>query len=86
MAQAKRCHAVLQLVCLGDRQHTAPEILGALQAQVQRWLTPRQLQTGMVVSDNGSNLLSALRQGRLTHGLGQCAAAQFQGLGNLLIA
>ena len=67
MSQAKRCHAVLQLVCLGDRQHTGPEILGALQAQAQRWLTPCHLQPGMVVSDNGSNLLTALRQGKLTH-------------------
>uniref|UniRef100_A0A8C5QZ76 HAT C-terminal dimerisation domain-containing protein n=1 Tax=Leptobrachium leishanense TaxID=445787 RepID=A0A8C5QZ76_9ANUR len=67
MAQAKRCHTVLELVCLGDRSHTGPEILSALQGQVQRWLTPRQLQLGMIDCDNGSNLLSALRKGKLTH-------------------
>uniref|UniRef100_A0A8C5LNF3 Reverse transcriptase domain-containing protein n=1 Tax=Leptobrachium leishanense TaxID=445787 RepID=A0A8C5LNF3_9ANUR len=67
MAQAKRCDTVLELVCLGDRSHTGPEILSALQGQVQRWLTPRQLQLGMVVCDNGSNLLSTLRLGKLTH-------------------
>uniref|UniRef100_A0A8C5M377 BED-type domain-containing protein n=1 Tax=Leptobrachium leishanense TaxID=445787 RepID=A0A8C5M377_9ANUR len=50
-----------------DRSHTGPEILSALQGQVQRWLTPRQLQLGMIVCDNGSNLLSALRKGKLTH-------------------
>uniref|UniRef100_A0A8C5MB93 BED-type domain-containing protein n=1 Tax=Leptobrachium leishanense TaxID=445787 RepID=A0A8C5MB93_9ANUR len=67
MAQAKRCHTVLELVCLGDRSHTGPEIKSALQGQVQRWLTPRQHQLGMIVCDNGSNLLSALRLGKLTH-------------------
>uniref|UniRef100_A0A8C5LZC6 Uncharacterized protein n=1 Tax=Leptobrachium leishanense TaxID=445787 RepID=A0A8C5LZC6_9ANUR len=67
MAQAKRSHTVLELVCLGDRSHTGPEILSALQDQVQRWLTPRQLELGMIVCDNGSNLLSALRKGKLTH-------------------
>ncbi|XP_077321726.1 zinc finger BED domain-containing protein 6-like isoform X1 [Lithobates pipiens] len=67
MSQATRCHAVLQLVCLGDRSHTAAEILSALQGQAQRWLTPRQLEPGMVVCDNGTNLLSALQQGELTH-------------------
>uniref|UniRef100_A0A8C5QQX2 BED-type domain-containing protein n=1 Tax=Leptobrachium leishanense TaxID=445787 RepID=A0A8C5QQX2_9ANUR len=67
MAQAKRCHTVLELVCLGDRSHTGSEILSALQGQVQRWLTPRQLELGMIVCDNGSNILSALRKGKLTH-------------------
>uniref|UniRef100_A0A8C5MP71 HAT C-terminal dimerisation domain-containing protein n=1 Tax=Leptobrachium leishanense TaxID=445787 RepID=A0A8C5MP71_9ANUR len=67
MAQAKRCHTVLELVCLGDRSHTGSEILSALQGQVQRWFTPRQLELGMIVYDNGSNLLSALRKGKLTH-------------------
>uniref|UniRef100_A0A8C5LXF4 BED-type domain-containing protein n=1 Tax=Leptobrachium leishanense TaxID=445787 RepID=A0A8C5LXF4_9ANUR len=67
MAQAKRCHTVLELVCLGDRSHTGSEILSALQGQVQRWLTPCQLELGMIVCDNGSNLLSVLRKGKLTH-------------------
>uniref|UniRef100_A0A8C5MLY9 BED-type domain-containing protein n=1 Tax=Leptobrachium leishanense TaxID=445787 RepID=A0A8C5MLY9_9ANUR len=67
MVQAKRCHTVLELVCLGDRSHTGSEILSALQGQVQRWLTPRQLELGMIVCDNGSNILSALRKGKLTH-------------------
>uniref|UniRef100_A0A8C5QS21 BED-type domain-containing protein n=1 Tax=Leptobrachium leishanense TaxID=445787 RepID=A0A8C5QS21_9ANUR len=67
MAQAKRSYSVLELVCLGDRSQTGPEILSALQGQVQRWLTPRQLQLGMIVCDNGSNLLSALRKGKLMH-------------------
>uniref|UniRef100_A0A8C5P6E1 BED-type domain-containing protein n=1 Tax=Leptobrachium leishanense TaxID=445787 RepID=A0A8C5P6E1_9ANUR len=61
------CHTVLELVCLGDRSHTWSEIFSALQGQVQRWLTPRQLELGMIVCDNGSNLLSALRKGKLTH-------------------
>uniref|UniRef100_A0A8C5MP76 BED-type domain-containing protein n=1 Tax=Leptobrachium leishanense TaxID=445787 RepID=A0A8C5MP76_9ANUR len=64
---AKRCHTVLELVCLGDRSHTGSEILSALQGQVQRWFTPRQLELGMIVCNNGSNLLSALRKGKLTH-------------------
>ena len=37
------------VVVLGDRSHTGPEVLSALQAQAQRWLTPRQLKPGMVV-------------------------------------
>ena len=65
--QAKRCHAVLELVCLGDRSHTGEEVLSALQGQAQRWLMPRQLKPGMVVCDNDTNLLSTLRQGKLTH-------------------
>uniref|UniRef100_A0A8C5Q2H0 BED-type domain-containing protein n=1 Tax=Leptobrachium leishanense TaxID=445787 RepID=A0A8C5Q2H0_9ANUR len=67
MAQAKRCHTVLELVCFGDRSHTVSEILSALQEQVQRWLTTRQHELGMIVCDNGSNLLSTLRKGKLTH-------------------
>ncbi|KAM5170527.1 zinc finger BED domain-containing protein 6-like [Mantella aurantiaca] len=66
-AQAKRCHAVLELVCIGERSHTGAEILAALRGQAQKWLSPRQLEPGMVVCDNGSNLLSALRQGKLFH-------------------
>uniref|UniRef100_A0A8C5QGG8 Uncharacterized protein n=1 Tax=Leptobrachium leishanense TaxID=445787 RepID=A0A8C5QGG8_9ANUR len=34
--------------------------------KMQTWLTPRQFQLGMIVCDNGSNLLSALRKGKLT--------------------
>uniref|UniRef100_A0A8C5MHN7 BED-type domain-containing protein n=1 Tax=Leptobrachium leishanense TaxID=445787 RepID=A0A8C5MHN7_9ANUR len=32
-----------------------------------RWLTPCQLELGMIICDNGSNLLSTLRKGKLTH-------------------
>lgn len=67
MSQAKRCHAVLQLMCLGDRNHTTAEIPAALQGQTQRWFMPCQLEPGMVVCDNDTNLLSALRQGKWTH-------------------
>uniref|UniRef100_A0A8C5MMB6 BED-type domain-containing protein n=1 Tax=Leptobrachium leishanense TaxID=445787 RepID=A0A8C5MMB6_9ANUR len=35
--------------------------------QVQRWLTQHQLELGMIICDNGSNLLSALCKGKLTH-------------------
>uniref|UniRef100_A0A8C5WG46 BED-type domain-containing protein n=1 Tax=Leptobrachium leishanense TaxID=445787 RepID=A0A8C5WG46_9ANUR len=94
MAQAKRCHTVLELLCLGDRSHTGQEILSALQGQVQRWLTPRQLELGMIVCDNGSNLLSALRKGKLTHVqclahvlnlVVQCFLTKYPGLPELLI-
>ena len=47
--------------------HTGAEVLSALQGQAQRWLMPRKLKPGMVVSDHGTNLISALRQGQLTH-------------------
>ncbi|XP_068113518.1 zinc finger BED domain-containing protein 6-like [Hyperolius riggenbachi] len=66
-SQAKRCSAVLQLVYLGNKNLTGPELLSALCAQSERWLNPRHLTPGKVVCDNDCNLLGALQLGKLTH-------------------
>lgn len=39
-SQAKHCHVVLHLICLGDRTYNGPELLEALQVQGERWLIP----------------------------------------------
>ena len=55
--QEKRCHAVLELVCLGDRSHTGPEVLSALQGQAQRWLMPRQQRAINIAAGKGQGSL-----------------------------
>lgn len=59
-SQAKHCHALLQLVCSGDRSHIGPKLLAALGAQTKRWLTPCHLQPGKFMCDNHTNLLAVL--------------------------
>ena len=66
-AVGKRQQAVLKLICLGDKQHTAAELWQGIRDQTELWLSPLNLQTGMVVSDNGRNLVAALELGNLTH-------------------
>ena len=66
-SRIRQCHAVLGLTCLKAESHTGPALLSALNAQVDQWLTPHQLEIGKVVCDNGSNLLAALNLGKLTH-------------------
>ncbi|KAM9324018.1 LOW QUALITY PROTEIN: uncharacterized protein PAF06_000003 [Gastrophryne carolinensis] len=67
VCRARRCHAVLHMVCLGERSHTGEELLKCIHQEIQTWLTPRKLKMGIMVTDNGKNILSALRQGSLTH-------------------
>ncbi|KAM9307734.1 uncharacterized protein PAF06_011864 [Gastrophryne carolinensis] len=67
VCRARRCHAVLHMVCLGERSHTGEELLKFIHQEIQTWLTPRKLKMGIMVTDNGKNILSALHQGRLTH-------------------
>ncbi|KAM9308643.1 LOW QUALITY PROTEIN: uncharacterized protein PAF06_012861 [Gastrophryne carolinensis] len=67
VCRARRCHAVLHMVCLGERSHTGEELLKCIHQEIQTWLTPRKLKMGTMVTDNGKNILSALRQGSLTH-------------------
>ncbi|XP_068122102.1 zinc finger BED domain-containing protein 6-like [Hyperolius riggenbachi] len=67
MMQHCRCQALLQLVCLGEKSHTGQEILTTLHSQEDKWLAPHQLKVGNVVSDNGANMVSAVRLGSLTH-------------------
>ncbi|KAM9330261.1 LOW QUALITY PROTEIN: uncharacterized protein PAF06_011266 [Gastrophryne carolinensis] len=67
VCRAQRCHAVLHMVCLGERSHTGEELLKFIHQEIQTWLTSRKLKMGTMVTDNEKNILSALRQGRLTH-------------------
>ncbi|CAJ0922043.1 unnamed protein product [Ranitomeya imitator] len=62
IASAKRQQAVLKLICIGDKPHNAEELWTALKEQSDVWMTPLNLQPGMVVCDNGRNLVAALRQ------------------------
>ncbi|KAG9466286.1 hypothetical protein GDO78_016867 [Eleutherodactylus coqui] len=63
----KRQQAVLKLLSLGEKRHTAHELLQGLTEQTDCWLSPLSLQPGMVVCDNGRNLVAALQLGSLTH-------------------
>ena len=63
----RRCHAVLRLLCLEAKSHTSPALLSALWSQADQWLTPLNLTVGKVVCDSDANLLSALKQGKMTH-------------------
>ncbi|KAM9330851.1 zinc finger BED domain-containing protein 4-like [Gastrophryne carolinensis] len=67
VCRAQRCHAVLHMVCLGERSHTGEELLKLIHQEIKTWLTPRKLEMGTMVTDNRSNILSALRQGSLSH-------------------
>ncbi|XP_073519660.1 zinc finger BED domain-containing protein 4-like [Phyllobates terribilis] len=66
-ASAKRQQAVLKLISLGDKPHTACELWTAVKEQADLWLRPLNLHPGMVVCDNGCNLVAALRRGEITH-------------------
>ncbi|XP_068094507.1 zinc finger BED domain-containing protein 6-like [Hyperolius riggenbachi] len=65
--QHHRCQAMLKLVSMEEKRQTGSEILSAFEDQIRQWLAPRKLLTGIVVSDNGSNMLSAMRLGGYTH-------------------
>ena len=58
---------MLKLISLGDKQHTAAELWQEIRDQTELWLLTLNLQPGMVVSDNGCNLVAALELGKLTH-------------------
>ncbi|XP_077116218.1 zinc finger BED domain-containing protein 4-like [Ranitomeya variabilis] len=66
-AVAKRQQAVLKLIFLGNRSHTAQELWNAIKQESDVWFEPANLQPGMVVCDNGRNLVAALGLGNLTH-------------------
>ncbi|CAJ0919237.1 unnamed protein product [Ranitomeya imitator] len=66
-ASAKHQLAVVKQICLDDKPHNAKELWTALKEQADLWLTPLNLQPGMVVCNNGWNLVAALRRGELTH-------------------
>lgn len=63
MQQTKFSLVVLQLMFLGGRSHTGPELLKALNVQVKRWLTQFHIQSGKVMCDNDTNLLAKLYLG-----------------------
>ena len=66
-ARGKRQQAVLKLICLGDRPHTAQELWRGIEQQTDEWLLPVGLKPGLVVCDNGRNLVAALGLAGLTH-------------------
>ncbi|XP_040182933.1 zinc finger BED domain-containing protein 6-like [Rana temporaria] len=61
----KRCRAILHLMSLGDRSHTAGELLACINQQIARWFSPHLLHVGNVVSDNSKSIATALRMGQL---------------------
>ncbi|XP_069815317.1 zinc finger BED domain-containing protein 6-like [Dendropsophus ebraccatus] len=66
-AVGKHQQAVLKLLNLGDKNYTAAELLTDVTKQTNLWLSPMNLQPGMVVSDNGRKLVAALQLGKLPH-------------------
>ncbi|KAM4044875.1 zinc finger BED domain-containing protein 6-like isoform 1-T2 [Anomaloglossus baeobatrachus] len=66
-ASVKQQQALLKLICLGDKPHTAAELCKAIKDQTDLWLSPLNLQPGMVVCDNDRNLVAALKLGKFTH-------------------
>lgn len=66
-ARGKRQQAILKLICLGDRPHTAQELWRGIEQQTDEWLLPVSLKPGLVVCDNGRNLVAALGLANLTH-------------------
>lgn len=67
MVQAKCCHTVLPLVCPEDISHTGIENLSALQGQAKRFMPPHYLLPGIIMCDNSTNLLDALKSVKFMH-------------------
>ncbi|XP_073415609.1 zinc finger BED domain-containing protein 4-like [Dendrobates tinctorius] len=66
-AKGKRQQAVLKLICLGEKSHTAQELWTGIKQQTDEWLVPLNLKPGLVVCDNGQSLVAALGLGGLMH-------------------
>ncbi|XP_075178562.1 zinc finger BED domain-containing protein 6-like [Anomaloglossus baeobatrachus] len=66
-ARGKRQQAVLKLICLGGKSHTAQDLWTGIKQQTDEWLLPVNLKPGLVMCDNGRNLVAALGLGSLTH-------------------
>ncbi|KAM3921099.1 zinc finger BED domain-containing protein 4-like [Leptodactylus fuscus] len=67
MCRARRCHAVLHLICLGERSHTREELLCVLHQEIEPWLSPQQLKIRTMLTNNGKSIVSALCQGGLSN-------------------
>ncbi|KAM4032307.1 zinc finger BED domain-containing protein 6-like isoform 2-T2 [Anomaloglossus baeobatrachus] len=65
--RGKRQQAVLKLICLGDKSRTTQELWTGIKQQIDDWLVPLNLKPGLVVCDNGRNLVAALDLGSLLH-------------------
>ncbi|XP_056403481.1 zinc finger BED domain-containing protein 6-like [Hyla sarda] len=65
--KVKHCHAVLNLLSLGEKSHTAEELLPCLQQELSHWLSARNLRLGNVVAETSTNIVAALRLGGMTH-------------------
>ncbi|XP_077119145.1 zinc finger BED domain-containing protein 4-like [Ranitomeya variabilis] len=66
-AKGKRQQAVLKLICLGEKSHTAQELWTGIKQQIDEWLVPLNLKPGLVVCDNGRSLIAALGLANLMH-------------------
>ena len=54
-------------MCLGDRPHSVQELWRGIEQQTDEWLLPVGLKPGLVVCNNGRNLVAALGLAGLTH-------------------
>ncbi|XP_073509759.1 zinc finger BED domain-containing protein 4-like [Phyllobates terribilis] len=66
-AMGKRQQAFLKLICLGDKSYTAQELWMGIKQQTDEWLLPLNLKPGLVMCDNGQNLVAALGLANLSH-------------------
>ncbi|KAM4044406.1 zinc finger BED domain-containing protein 4-like [Anomaloglossus baeobatrachus] len=66
-ARGKRQQAVLKLICLANKSHTAEELWTVIKEQIDEWLLPVNLKPGLVMCDNGRSLVAALGVAGLSH-------------------
>ncbi|KAM4019235.1 zinc finger BED domain-containing protein 6-like [Anomaloglossus baeobatrachus] len=66
-ARGKRQRAVLKFISLGEISHTVQDLWTGIKQQTDEWLLPVNLKPGLVMCDNGRNLVAALELGNMTH-------------------
>ncbi|XP_053575545.1 zinc finger BED domain-containing protein 6-like [Bombina bombina] len=62
-----RKHATLCMNSFERKNHNAANILNKLNEVINDWFLPRSLTVGFVASDNGSNIVCALKNGQMIH-------------------
>ncbi|XP_077137131.1 uncharacterized protein LOC143795599 [Ranitomeya variabilis] len=60
-----RHHALLKLICLGDKGHDAEELLKGIKDQTDQWLFPLKLLPGTIECDYVRNLVTVLMLSKL---------------------
>ncbi|KAM4019234.1 zinc finger BED domain-containing protein 6-like [Anomaloglossus baeobatrachus] len=66
-ARGKRQRAVLKFICLGEISQTVQDLWTGIKQQTDEWLLPVNLKPGLMMCDNGRNLIAALELGNMTH-------------------